>query len=134
MTVEARCIRNVAADVSRCSLDGDYRCYETESTDDGRERQTCYNPATGVATKTVISDSLEDVARIECRENLATCTAISGKRVLSGDRVDDPNDRCSYCLCKNGTISRTQCITIPNCVPNPRDCTFKGETVPHGKT
>ena len=132
MTVEARCLRDVAADSSRCSVDGDYRCSTTE-TSEGRVTQTCFNPATGDVTRRVATDSSEEVAKVDCREQLDTCTTISGREVLSGDRVDDADNRCSYCLCKDGVIDTGNCEINTYCDPSPSDCTFNGETIPDGR-
>ena len=131
---EARCLQNPNVNSSRCSLDGNYLCSSTEKKDSRSLIQTCYNITSGEPLKVVRRRSEADVSQESCRRrNLKSCRTHNGISVLSGDKVDDPNNRCSYCLCKDGVIDRTMCKTNPRCVQSPNSCTWKGRTIPHGK-
>ena len=65
--------------------------------------------------------------------NFDACRTNNGIAVLSGDRVDDPNNRCSYCLCKDGVIDRTVCKVNTRCVQSPNSCTVNGRTILDGR-
>ena len=131
---EASCLKD-GSDDSRCSADGKYLCSTTKTRDNGDIVQTCYNTDTGLVIRTnILDDDTQRNGEVDCRGSLDTCTSISNRVVLSGEKVDDPNDRCSYCLCKDGVIDSTKCVRKPNCSDNPADCTYKEAMITHGDT
>ena len=109
---EAKCLME-GSDDTRCSADGNYLCSITETRDNGETVQTCYDTDTGMVIRTNILDDTQRNGEVDCRESLDSCTSISKRVVLSGEKVDNPNDRCSYCLCKDGVIDLTQCVRKP---------------------
>ncbi|KAI6646616.1 hypothetical protein LOD99_12737 [Oopsacas minuta] len=132
--IEARCLQEQGTSSSHCSLNGNYKCSSTEKNADGSVIQTCYNITSGETIKTIERRSETDVIQEYCRRrSLATCRTGNGIVVLSGDAVDDPNDRCSYCLCDNGVMDRSVCRTNPRCVQAPENCHFDGRIIPHGR-
>ena len=134
ISTEAKCLRNPSVSSSRCSLDGNYLCSSTVKKDARSLIQTCYNITSGEPLKVVTRRSEADVSQENCRRrNLKHCRTHNGIIVLSGDKVDDPNNRCSYCLCKRGVIDRTMCKTNSRCVQSPESCTLNGRTIPHGR-
>eukprot|EP00800_Vazella_pourtalesii_P015820 TRINITY_DN4355_c0_g2_i6.p1 TRINITY_DN4355_c0_g2~~TRINITY_DN4355_c0_g2_i6.p1 ORF type:complete len:446 (-),score=74.14 TRINITY_DN4355_c0_g2_i6:1155-2492(-) len=130
---QAKCLKD-GSDDSRCSADGNYLCSTTETMDNGETIQKCYDTDTGVVIRTITLDDTQRKGEVDCRKSLDSCTSISNRVVLSGEKVDNPNDRCSYCLCKDGVIDTTQCVRKPNCIDDPADCTSDGAIVTHGDT